>query len=147
MPRRNGGVSALELLGVLTMIGLLALIAVPGYQRHVMRMQRSDAIIALTRLQAAQHKHFLQYGGYVTLTADLPRAPGDGGLGISNTSELGLYDLSVMATATGYTASATASPSHSQADDINCANISISESGIRRALSRSGAERTAECFG
>src|SRR5262245_28765629 len=103
MNKRQAGVTLMELLTVVMVIAILAAIAVPSYRRYLLRAQRSDATTALLRMQAAQEKHFLQYGVYVTTTASLPNAHSAGGLGLPTLSERGFYNIEVASSTTGYT--------------------------------------------
>ncbi|MEJ0086892.1 MAG: type IV pilin protein [Pseudomonadota bacterium] len=146
MRSRQQGLTLMELLTVVAVIGILASIAVPSYRRYLQRAQRSDATTALLRLQATQEKHFLQYGTYVTVTANLPNSHATGGLGLPTTSERGFYNLAVASTATGYTATATPVSGGGQADDTMCAQFTITESGTRQALDSSSADHTTACF-
>lgn len=149
MKRKQKGVTLMELLAVVAVIGILASVAIPSYRRYMLRSQRSDALTALLRLQTAQEKNYLQYGRYVTTTANLPNAPGTGasaGLGVFTTSERGFYNLTVASTATGYTATATADTSKGQKDDTDCRSFSITEGGTKSARNSSGTDTTALCY-
>ncbi len=145
MRKSQSGVTLMELLTVMVVIGILTAIAVPSYRRYLIRAQRSDASTALLRVQTSEEKFYLQKGTYST---DLTSAPKDGGLGIGATSERGFYDLKVDPTPTGYTA--TAKPNSTkggQADDKTCGTFSVSETGIKKALDPDGTtDRTAECW-
>ena len=146
MRRRQTGMTLMELLTVMVVVAILASLAVPSYRRYLLRAQRSDATTALLRMQAAQEKHFLQYGAYVTTTASIPNAHSAGGLGLPTTSERGYYSIAVASTATGYTFTATPVAGGGQADDTHCASFSITEAGTKSALDSSSADRTATCF-
>jgi type IV pilus assembly protein PilE len=136
----------MELLTVVTVIGILASIAIPSYRLYLLRAQRSDGTTALLRLASAQEKHMMQYGVYVTTTANIPNAHSAGGLGIPATSDRGFYALTLAATATGYDATATPVAGRGQADDLKCASFTVNESGTRRAVSSTGTNTTNDCF-
>jgi type IV pilus assembly protein PilE len=140
------GVTMIELLTVVLVLGVLASLAVPSYRRYLLRAQRSDATTALLRLATAQEKHLLQFGSYVTTTASLPNTHAAGGLGIPVITEQGFYDLTVAATTTGYTATATKRSSAGQRDDNTCATFTINEGGTRRAYNSTSVDKTTECF-
>jgi type IV pilus assembly protein PilE len=146
MRKRQTGMTLMELLTVIMILGILAAIAVPSYRRYLQRAQRSDATTALLRLQSAQEKHYLQYGVYVTATANLPNLPTAGGLGLGTVSERGFYNLAVAATATGYTATATPVAGGGQADDLSCATFTITEAGTKQALNSTSVDTTATCY-
>lgn len=143
---RQRGMTLMELLVAVIILGVLTAIAVPSYRRYLVRAQRSDATTALLRLQASQEKHFLQYGVYVLVTDDLPKSHADGGLGMAVVSERGFYDIEVTDTDTGYTATATPIAGGGQAEDSTCAEFSITEAGTKRSENASGTDTTTACF-
>ena len=72
-PTQNG-VTLIELLTVIVVLGILASIAVPSYRNYLLRAQRTEATTALLNLQAAHHVS-LEGDAYavVPLTSPLPR--------------------------------------------------------------------------
>jgi len=146
MKHSQRGVTLMELLTVVTVLAILASIAIPSYRRYLLRAQRSDATTALLRLTTAQEKHYLQYGTYVTVPANLPNAHSAGGLGVSATSERGYYTLSVAPRATGYTATATPIAGAGQSEDTTCRTFTIDENGTRTSVNSGGGDTTAQCF-
>ena len=144
--RRQRGVTLMELLTVVVIVAVLASIAIPSYRRYLIRAQRSDATTALLRLAAVQEKHFLQYGTYVTATADLPNTHATGGLAMPAISEQRFYDLAVAPTGTGYQATARPRAGGGQTDDRVCATFFIDETGRKWSQGSGGADTTAQCF-
>ena len=144
--RKHRGVTLIELMTVIVVIAILASVAVPSYRRYLLRSQRADATTALLRLAATQEKHLIQYGVYVTATANIPNAHSAGGLGLLAQSDQGFYDIAVAPRPTGYLATATAINGRGQWDDTTCRTFSIDEAGQRRALDSGGADSTAQCF-
>lgn len=132
--RRMAGVTLLELMAVVVVIGVLGMIALPSYRQYVMRAQRTDAKSALLRLAANQERFYLAnrtYGG----TADLD----DLGFPTAHT-EHGSYELTIEdADADGYTATAT--PVSGGAVDMTtddmCTSFSINAQGQRTATGSS----------
>jgi type IV pilus assembly protein PilE len=55
---RTGGFTLIELMIVVVIIGILAGIAYPSYQKYMKQTRRSDAQIALTRVAALQEKYY-----------------------------------------------------------------------------------------
>lgn len=122
---RMRGVTLLELMAVVAIIGILAAIAVPSYRNYVMRAQRTDAMSALLRVAAAQEKFYLQNNQY---TDDLDA------LGIPGT-ENGWYDLAIDNTdvARDFTVTATAASGGAQESDSHCATFSLTSTGVKTA--------------
>lgn len=140
MHRYQRGVTLLELMVVVVIVGILASIAVPSYRNYVLRAQRSDATAALLRIAAAQEKFYLQNNTY---TAALDNT----GLNIGTASEHGWYNLSVTAaSATAFTAQATAPAASAQYRDTDCRTFTITETGARGATNASSATTTAACW-
>ena len=71
------GFSLIELLTVLLIIGLLAAVAWPSYQSHVMRSQRAQAAVALLQAQQFMERHYSVHGSYLSASGgrlELPAA-------------------------------------------------------------------------
>jgi type IV pilus assembly protein PilE len=141
---RARGVTLMELLTVVVIIGILASIAIPSYRRYLLRSHRGDATTALLRLAGAQEKHMLQYGVYVTATGSIPNAHSAGGLGLGTVSDQGFYNITLAPSATGYLATATATAG--QADDLRCRTYTVDENGVKKAYDSTSADTTSECF-
>ena len=91
---RSRGVTLLELMAVVVIIGVLGTLAVNSYRGYLLRANRTEARVALLRVQAAQEKFFLQNNRYAD-TAELTPGPADGGLGIAATTPNGQYAISL----------------------------------------------------
>ena len=147
MKRHQHGVTLLELMAVVVILGILATIAVPSYRGYVLRAQRSDATAALLRVAAAQEKFYLQNNTYTTTL-------GSGGLNLvasGNATEKGWYALSIAAPTgftigTAYIATATASSGQNQYKDTACRTFTIRETGERGAANAGGTSNTAACW-
>jgi type IV pilus assembly protein PilE len=127
------GVTLIELMVVITILAIIASIAVPTYRKYLLRAQRSEAKVALLQLQTAQEKFYLQNNIYTdkVTTASTATVPGLGLPGISETQK---YDIKVTTLAVGgqsYTATASPHAGGGQTDDKDCANFTINERGTR----------------
>lgn len=142
---RQQGVTLLELMTVVMIIGVLSAIAIPSYRSYLMRAQRSDATAALLRVAQAQEKFYLQNNRYAT-NAQLSLAP-PAGLGLSGT-EHGFYTLGLASTDTtlDFTATATPVSTGPQSKDKSCATFTINQQGTRGAKDSSLADKTESCW-
>jgi len=143
------GVTLIELMVVVVVIAILGSIAVPTYRNYVLRAQRSDATTELLRIRSAQEKFFLQNHRYAADTDEMSDAP-PGGLGISATSEHGLYQLSLVSPDPGRAGVvsflATATAIAGQTDDGQCQTFTVNDLGERTAESGGGTDTSTRCW-
>ena len=71
MIKRSKGMTLIELMIAVAVVGILATIAYPSYQNQVRRSNRADAITALTAMANAQERSYLANNMYATNTAPL----------------------------------------------------------------------------
>jgi type IV pilus assembly protein PilE len=138
------GVTLMELLTVIVVIGILGAIAIPSYRNYLLRAQRTDATAALLRIAAAQEKFYLQNNTYTTVL-------GSSGLNLSTTtpptSERGWYVLNIpTASAAAYTATATAPATSPQFKDTDCRIFTVMDTGQRDATNAAGTSNMAACW-
>jgi type IV pilus assembly protein PilE len=137
--RQMAGMTLLELMAVVVVIGILGMIAIPSYRQYVARAQRTEAKSALLRLATNQERFYLQNRTY---SSD-PSALGFAG----NNSERGTYALTITgADANGYTATATprtGAPINMTQD--SCTSFSITAQGARSATAVTGFD-VANCW-
>jgi type IV pilus assembly protein PilE len=140
--KKMRGVTLVELMVVVAVIGTLAAIAVPTYRRYLIRSQRSEAKIALMQLQTAQEKFYLQNNAYTNNITNATNGTPPG-LGLQATSETGKYDIAITtfpADGQSYTATASPRTGGGQTDDTQCVNFTINERGTRGVSGPSGSE-------
>jgi len=126
------GITLLELLVVLVLIGIVAALAFPGYRQQMIRVHRTEALIALLELQASEEKYFLRHNLY---TAELSAAPPAGlGLAVASSSNKYLLSIAVAIDGQSFIATATPNPEGGQAADRECLAFSVDARG-RRAVS------------
>jgi type IV pilus assembly protein PilE len=124
---RAQGFTLVELMITLVIIGVLASIAYPSYQDSVRKSRRAEAFTALSTLQQAQERWRSNNASYTTTLANTATAgTAPNGLGVASTTSSGYYTVGVgSASATGYTATATANTGTSQASDGNCKVLGV----------------------
>ena len=118
MKAKFSGMTMLELLIVVAIIGILATIALPSWNQQVMKTRRSDAVNSLLDMQLLQGRYFAENGAYGSLAQ----------IGGSSTSNDEYYSLAIS----GVTSAAflgTATATGSQADDTDCAKFCINQDG------------------
>jgi type IV pilus assembly protein PilE len=143
---RQDGVTLLELIVVMIIIGVLAAVAIPSYRNYVIRSNRADAKDALLALATAQEKHYLQCNTYATDIANAPDCVA-GELQGTLASKNGWYTLAIdAADATGYTVSAVAAAGENQFQDTACRSFTVTNLGVRTAADDGGGDNTAECW-
>lgn len=151
--RVRRGFTLVELMITLVIAAILISIAIPSYRRYVLRSQRTDATVALMRIQSAQEKYFLQNNGYATQLTPTPPA----GLALAQTSDGGFYDIQLtpgdttpsasgVAVAMDYTVKATPRAGSGQTEDKRCAEFSVDHNGVKHAKDSSGQDNTSECW-
>ena len=64
--RTNKGITLIELLIVIVIVGILATVAIPSYRGYMERGRRADAKTALEQLRAAQEMFRAEKGSYST---------------------------------------------------------------------------------
>jgi type IV pilus assembly protein PilE len=130
------GMTLIELLTVMIVLGVLSTLAVGSYRNYLIRTNRVDGRQLLLRIQVAEQKFFLQNNTYTT---DLVSATSAGGLGLSNTSPAGFYTMAVVpgnvltpagTIATTFTATAVATGTQT-ADTAACLTMSIDDQGAK----------------
>lgn len=129
------GITLLELMAVIMVIGILGVIALPSYRQYVMRAQRTEAKSFLLQLATNQERFYLanqRYGTVAELQATVPPL-----LSADARSERGTYQvaIAVPAPTQGYTATATpvAGAAIDMTTDAQCTSFSITAQGARTA--------------
>jgi type IV pilus assembly protein PilE len=140
MSAKQSGITLVELLIVVVILGILAAIAYPSYRDQVRRSNRSEAKIALEQKAQAMEKCFTRSMDFTSAACNPARA--------TITTPGGFYSVGIdpglATTATAFRLLAT--PQGGQATDTQCASFTIDETGLRIARTSASAVSTAECW-
>ena len=117
--KRQSGITLIELLIVVTIIGIIAAVAVPSYRNQTLRANRTEAKTALQQATQVLERCFTRMRSYAACTPQVATGNTPGRL----------YNITVVATATTYTVSAT--PINGQAGDTMCGVLRIDQTGAR----------------
>lgn len=125
--RKNAGVTLLELMIVVLIIGVLAAIAFPNYTDYVQRTNRTDAQTMLLETAQELERCMSAYGAYNN---------GNCGVAFPMTSESGYYEITAAnanVTQSTFTLTATPTAGSPQQNDGDCTSMTIVQTGARTA--------------
>ena len=110
MMKGEKGVTLIEVMIVVAIVGLLAAVAIPAYDNYITRSRRADAFTALETVRAAQEMYRAERGFYAGAIGSLA--------GCVSTMAGDNYTISITRTDnTHYTALAAATVGGKQAND------------------------------
>ena len=124
---KQQGMTLVELMVVIVVLGIVTSIAVPSYRQYMMRANRVDAKAALLEIAAAQEEFYLQNNTYTTVPANV------GG----TATEENYYVLSIdAADVNTFTLRATAAAGGPQANDTttnhgDCTVLQLTAAGAK----------------
>jgi type IV pilus assembly protein PilE len=119
--KSNKGITLIELLIVIVIVGILAAIAIPVYTNYMQRARRADAKTALEQLRASQEMFRAERGSYSINLVELVNT-----FGVPNVSG----DYSILLINTGATAYlAEAQPN--TARQLSDGSLFINQDGVK----------------
>ena len=119
------GITLIELLIVVVIVGILAAIAIPMYTGYMQRARRADAKTALEQLRAAQEMRRAERGSYA-VTADIVALRTTWG---APAATIGDYTITMAATTATFTGTATAFTSRQSVDTT--VPLTIDQDGVK----------------
>ncbi len=131
------GFTLIELLVVITIVAILASIAVPAYDNFLTRTRRTEGKTALLAASQGLERCFTRFGSYNNASCDTSVASGATFL-----SENGWYSMSGAVNPTAFALLAT--PLGNQSDDAECGIFGLNEIGVKTA---SGTGSLEDCWG
>ncbi len=125
---RQRGVTLMELMIVVLIVGILAAVGYPSYREYSMRSARSEGRSALLAVASRQEQFFLDNKAYADDLADL---------GMPGNTEHDKYQITVDAETADCPIlscyALTATPLGRQLDDTVCGNLTLNSNGTRSA--------------
>jgi type IV pilus assembly protein PilE len=140
------GFTLLELMIVVTIVGVLAAIAFALYSSQVQKARRTDARTAVLDLAGREERFYSVANSYSQKPADVgypgafPQAVGSGYYLINVT----VPDPNFAGAGPSYVITATAT--NLQLNDTSCASFSINQLGTQSSVDSGGADSTAVCW-
>lgn len=115
--KKYSGFTLIELMIVIAIIGILAAIALPGYQDSVRKTRRAAVQADLVEISSYMERHFTESNSYTGATIAASGVTSD------------YYTVTPTITALTYTL--TAAATGSQTSDTGCLSLTLTHTGVK----------------
>lgn len=133
--RSVAGLTLVELMVVLVIIGITAAIATPYYASYTRDGTRGDMLARLTNFSQAAERSFALFGLYE-----------QGRLNNLLPDDIDLYDVAVVVDGNGFAYTVTAEATGRQLDDIDCQVLTYNNLGVRGSQDAGLNDSSAVCW-
>lgn len=131
------GFTLIEMLITVSIIAIIAAVAIPSYQEQIRKTRRAEGRQELMRLATAQERYYTNCNRYaMVLDGDQTMCAGLGRGLATLTSEHGYYVVTLGGDGSNYTLTAT--PQNDQANDTKCGTLSLNDAGTKGATGTLG---------
>lgn len=129
-PGRDAGFTLIELMVVVAVLAILASIAYPLYTEQARKGRRVEGRDALLAIAQAEERYYTVNGAYTGAISNLGVSSVNCSVNPCISRDKGYYSLSVAATTSTFTATATPVAGGGQASD-SCTGMTVNQLGVK----------------
>ncbi len=142
---KQNGFTLIEMMIVVSVLGILTSIAYSSYMKSVMKSNRTDAKTELADLAQRMQRCYTANGTYATAAGVCTIIDALSSAGVTTRGNFYVVKASNL-TATTYTLTATPATASIQSKDIDCASFVLNQRGNKSAQNKLLADSTDKCW-